>query len=109
MKTTAFRVLMISQMAFPLLLTSTLIPSSPAWAGSPHYGYGFTPEQAMLAATQAARRESSARCLGKDWQADINRDCQHAGNGRSFFDEKGNELGPYKCVAEGSNHKGSCR
>jgi len=92
-----------------LLFALLLIVSGPAWSGTWHYGYGFNPDDAMRAAIAAAKRESRARCLGKDWKPDIDRDCEFAGKGRSYFDKNGKNLGPYECRAAGSNHKGSCR
>lgn len=92
-----------------LISTLMLLLSGPAWTGSLHYGYGSNPDDAMSAAIEAARRESQAGCLGRSWKPDIDRDCKFAGRLRSFFDEKGNDLGAYECVAEGSNHSSSCR
>lgn len=80
-----------------------------AWSETFHYGYGFTPEEAMNAAISAAQRESPARCLAKNWSPNINQDCTRAAPGNTFVDNKGNDLGPFECRAQGSKHNGSCR
>jgi len=93
------------------LTTALLLGTAGATASAEtyHYGYGFTPEEAMNKAIAAAQHESPARCLAKGWNPNINRDCRRADAGQTFVDGKGNDVGPFECKAQGSKHRGSCR
>lgn len=91
-----------------IFLIVLLVVPFTSLAGEWYYGYGPNPETAMRNAIARAIAYSPAKCLGKDNKPNIEKHCEYAGKGKTYVDKNGNELGPYECKAEGSNHKGSC-
>lgn len=84
-------------MLVTLLGLAAVVTVGPAIAGKFYEGWGATPQDAMDAAIKTAVTTSPAKCIGKDWSPNMERDCRRS-----------ESLGGFVCRAEGSNHLGSC-